>query len=270
MAMSDLHHENVVVNTNIGIRFWRSEDPNHGYVPFHWHSSIEIVCVLKGKVIFSINGQRFEIGPNEFIMVPSGIVHAVANEPNTAYVLQIPLNAVKPYIAHPERAIFRNGNIHSTAYQRAVQLIQELGFLQTRHPDGYLFDTQIVFVQLLKTMFLKLSDPQKEMPKDDNIKQLIIYINDHHNEKLTVASLARHFGYNANYLSRLFSNKMGISLIHYIYLVKLNQLYFDLLHTATPVEQLFQQNGLTNPRTARQLFREMFGMLPNQLRQKQK
>lgn len=268
--MSELHHENVVVNTNIGIRFWRSEDPNNGYVPFHWHSSLEIVCVLKGKVIFTINGQRFEIGPNEFIMVPSGVVHAVANEPNTAYVLQIPLNVVKPYVAHPERVIFRNGETNSPDYQQAVQLIRELGFLQTARPDGFLFDDQIVFTKLLKIMFTKLNDPHQETPNDDNIKQLIIYINDHHAEKLSVADLAHHFGYNANYLSRLFSNKMGISLIHYIYLVKLNQLYFDLLHTATSVEQLFQQNGLTNPRTARQLFQEMFGLLPNQLRKRPK
>lgn len=47
--MDNLHHENVVVNTSIGIRFWRSEVSTRGYVPFHWHSSIELNYVPKER-----------------------------------------------------------------------------------------------------------------------------------------------------------------------------------------------------------------------------
>lgn len=268
IKLNSPHHENVVVNTNIGIRFWQSTTTTSGYVPFHWHSSIEIVCVLTGQLKFTINGQSFVIQKDEFIIVPSGIVHDVTNRPNTAYVFQIPLKVIKPYISHPELVTFNNSNKNSPAYQRAVTLIKHFGYLQRTHPRSYLFDSQIDFIALLKLLFTMLNNPNAQVPNNDTIKQLIIYINNHYTEKLSVAELAQHFGYNPNYLSRRFKQQMGLSLINYIYVVKLNQFYNELVNSDRDIRLLFKQNGLTNPRTARKIFRKMFGQLPNDVRHK--
>lgn len=265
--MSNLHHENVVVNTNIGIRFWRSAVTTTGYVPFHWHSSIEIVCVLKGHLNFTINGQTFIVKNDQFIIVPSGVVHDVANVPNTAYVLQIPLKVIEPYVHHPELVTFKNGLIDSPDYAIALNLIKHFADLQLTRPAGFRFDSQITFVTLLKVLFTKLRDRQKQVPNNNNVKQLIIFINNHSTEQFTVAKLARHFGYNPNYLSRLFKQQVGLSLIKYIYLVKLNHLYDDLVNTDLAIKDLFKKHGLSNPRTARKFFREIFGKLPNEVRQ---
>lgn len=264
--MKDPHHENVIVNTNIGIRFWRSKADTSGYVPFHWHSSIEIVCVLHGKLAFTINGQKFIIKNNQFIIVPSGVVHDVTNTPNTAYVMQIPLKVITPYVKHPELTTFNNGWVDNPNYSTALSLIKKFAHLQLAHPAGFRFDSQIAFVSLLKTLFTKLNNPNEQVPNDNNVKQLIIFINDHSTNRITVASLAQHFGYNANYLSRLFKKQVGIPMTNYIYLVKLNHLYDDLIHTDTPIKKLFQKHGLTNPRTARKFFHEMFGKLPIEVR----
>lgn len=235
--INDFYHENVVVNTNIGIRFWRSAVTTSGYVPFHWHSSIEIVYVLKGQLKFTINGQAFTVASDEFIVIPSGVVHDVSNQPNTVY-------------------------------QRAGYLIRQFGYLQGNHPTAYRFDSQICFISLLKVLFTELNNPDQQVPNDNNIKQLIIYINNHNTEQLSVAGLAHHFGYNSNYLSRLFHQQMGITLMNYIYVVKLNQLYDGLVNSNRDIKALFKQNGLTNPRTARKIFREMFGCLPSDIRRR--
>lgn len=264
--MDTPHHENVIVNTNIGIRFWRSAVTTSGYVPFHWHSSIEIVYILKGQLKFTINGQNFIIRHHEFIIVPSGVVHAVSNQPNTAYVFQIPLKVIEPYISHPELVTFINGDKANPVYQQAVQLISQFGYLQGMKPANYLFDSQICFISLLKLFFTKLNNPTVQVPNDNHQKQLIIYISNHYSKKLTVAELAHHFGYNPSYLSRLFKRQMGLSLTNYIYVVKLNHFYDDLVHGDADIQTLFKQNGLTNPRTARKIFQEMFGQLPNNVR----
>ena len=263
----DFRHENIVINTNVGIRFWKSQTNINGYVPFHWHSSIEVVCVLHGQLTFSINGQHFKIRDNQFIIVPSGLVHDVSNTPNTAFVLQIPLPALKPYVMHPERTYFVNGRTDNPAYQQVIKLILRFGQLQATNPAGYRFDSQIVFVQLLKIFFTQLSDSKKQIVNDSSIKRIIIYINEHYREKLQAAQLARYFGYNPSYLSRLFKQQMGIDLTNYIYTVRLNQLHNDLLNSNDDISTLFQKNGLSNPRTTRQIFKKMFGCLPSDLRQ---
>lgn len=191
----------------------------------------------------------------------------MANQPNTAYVFQIPLRVIEPYIDHPERVSFINNQVASPAYATALTLIKRLGTLLIKQPSAFRFDSQVAFVSLLKVLFTELRDPDRQVANSDSVKQLLIFINDHSTEPLSVAALAREFGYNPNYLSRRFKQQVGISLIHYIYLVKLNHLYNDLVNTDTDIRQLFQKNGLTNPRTARKFFREMFGRLPSEVRQ---
>lgn len=266
--MSNEHHENVVVNTNIGIRFWKSVTNASGYVPFHWHSSIEIVCVMKGRLTFHIAGQAYVVNPLEFIAVPSGIVHDVANVPNTAFVLQIPLTVIEPYIDHPENFVFYNGHKDNPAYQQIVKLIEKMGDNQRFQPRAYRFNNELLFIQILKLLFTRLATNQNALTPNSRIKDVIIYVNSHYQQPLTVSSLARRFGYNANYLSRLFKQQSGITLIKYIYEVRINHFYDDLLNSKISVKLLMRENGLSNEHTTRKIFKEMFGCLPNELRQK--
>ena len=53
--MSGQHHENIVPNLQPGVRFYFSNVTTNGYVPFHWHSSLEIITVVKGHLRFTVN-----------------------------------------------------------------------------------------------------------------------------------------------------------------------------------------------------------------------
>lgn len=266
--MNSSHHENVIVNTKLGIRFWKSAVDSNGYVPFHWHSSIEIVCVINGKLSFTINGKTYKVEANEFIIVPSGVVHDVTNSPNIAYVLQIPLSALAQYIDHPEQVDFQNGLTTTITYKTIVSLIKELGNLIYSQPLGFRFDSEIVFLQLLKLIFTKLVSKTPLQTSNNRLKDIIIFINKHYYQKLSVNGLAKKFGYNPSYLSRLFKEQTGISLINYIYEVKINQFYQDIINTNIPIKELLLKNGLTNMRTTRKDFKNMFGVLPNDIRRK--
>ncbi|MBC6499381.1 cupin domain-containing protein [Weissella confusa] len=64
-------------------------------VPFHWHRSLEIIYVIHGELTFTLNHAMTQISDGQFIVVPSGAIHAVSNTPNEAYVLQIPIDFIK-------------------------------------------------------------------------------------------------------------------------------------------------------------------------------
>lgn len=264
--MSYTHHENIISNMNTGVRFWKSTVSSSGYVPFHWHNSIEINCLLKGKLVYRIAGHSITLHPNEFIVVPSGVAHDVTNTPNTGFALQVPTNVLLPYCAHPEEVTFLNGRKDIKEYPLVVELIKQLDKNNRHQPVGYTFDNGILLLQLLKILFTKFRSNQKNSKMRDGIKECIAFINDHFNDHLTVAGLAQRFGYNASYLSRMFKQQTGIPLINYIYTIKLNQLYQELITTNIPISSLFAKNGLKNERTARQIFREMFGKLPSEIR----
>lgn len=266
--MTRQHHENVVPNIDIGVRFYESDVTTSGYVPFHWHSSIELVCVLQGQLRFNFDGETHVIGPQQFIAVPSGVVHDVTNTPNHAFVLQVPLQFIEPYAAQPDRLNFRLNQVNAAAYQVVVRDFMTLNQLNTQRPAGYLFDFGGVVLDILKTLVTSFTGSTVSTKRiTSNLKDLIAYVNGHSDQPLSVHALAQQFGYNPNYLSRLFKNQVGITLVDYIYKIRLNALYHDLLTTDEAISTLMVKHGLRNPRTTRQLFKQIYNRLPHQVRQ---
>lgn len=266
--MSTTHHENVISNTNTGVRLWSSTALSNGYVPFHWHESLEINLTLKGQLTYHLGGQTLVTHANEFIIVPSGVVYDVQNTPNQGIVLQVPIRVIDPYFQHPEEATFLNGHPEIKEYGLVVRLMKELNTNNQTQPIGYRFDNGILLLEILKIVFTKFRSPKPNTPIKEGIKECIVYLNDHLQGNFTVASLAHHFGYNPNYFSRLFKEQTGISLTNYVYMIKINNFYHDLVNTDQPIDELLRQNGLRNERTARAKFKQMFDQLPNEIRRK--
>ena len=266
--MPTKHHEHVVPNLRTGVRFYFSSVSTSGYVPFHWHSSLELVCVLKGALRFNLDGQIYHLKENQFVLVPSGGIHDVTNQPNQAFVLQIPLQVVSPYFDHPERVQFLNGQTQLPEYQTIIRLVTMLGQASENHLESSSFDFGIALLQILRLMFTTFKAPLTNRHANEQMKEILIYVNDHPHEAISVNQLATHFGYNPSYLSRMFKEQMGLSLTNYGYETKLSRLYDDLIHRDESITALMEQNGLKNPRTARKIFVDMYGCLPKEIQKR--
>ncbi|MCI1632543.1 AraC family transcriptional regulator [Liquorilactobacillus nagelii] len=268
----DIHHENVVPNSDIGIRFFESIVDTSGFLPFHWHSSIELVYVMSGRLDMQFNGKTHTIEANQFMAVSSGVVHSVANTPNQALVLQVPLKFVERYYLQANHANFViNKANNEKAYSEVLKLLNELNIVNKQKKQGYLFEYGALVLLILKELFTNFNDIKHPLNENTNLlKDVIIYININYNNQLNISDLSKRFGYNASYLSRKFKQQMGITIVEYIYMVRLSNLYTDLIETPTPISLLMDKHGLKNRRTAREMCQKMYGLLPKQIRQKHK
>ncbi|MGL0748751.1 AraC family transcriptional regulator [Secundilactobacillus paracollinoides] len=193
----------------------------------------------------------------------------MTNSPNRAFVLQIPLSFFAQYYQHPETLNFRINPSNSVRYQQIVASFLKLNDIVLAHREGYRFDMGVQLLTMLKILILNFTDADEPLTKDTSgIKEIIVYINGHYAMPLQVETLARQFGYNASYLSRLFKSQTGVTLIRYIYNIRLNVFYQDLIKSGTPIDKLYAKHGLTNKRTARQLFSDQYGSLPNEVRRR--
>jgi len=268
--MKKEHHENVMINLPLGIRFYESNVDTFGYVPFHWHSSLELLYVIDGQLKLTIEGKEHIIGCNEFIAISSGQIHDVENTPNHAMVLQVPLIVMDKFERSPESLNFDvEKSSNPIAYNEIISMFKNLNTAWSNRKNGYLYDVEIALMQILKrlVLFFTLPEPLKTSAQTP-LKDIIIYINEHYKEKITVEKIASIGGYNPNYLSRLFKNITGSTLINYIYQVRLSHFYTALLHTDTEIHALMAKYGLKNQRTSRELFYKIYGMMPQEARQK--
>lgn len=268
--MSSSHHEYVVSNLPLGVRFYQSDVTTSGYVPFHWHNSIEVLLVLKGRLTVTMNQKTTNITNNEFIVISSGVIHDVRNTPNQALVLQIPLQILDPYVAKPEEILFNmNRPISNELKKQIITQLLKINQAVYKQPAGYLFDAEIALTKLLKLIVLNLGEEGKNVFSNvgSNLKDLLVYVDSHYREDISVQQLAIQTGYNASYLSRLFKKNMGITLTEYIYEIRLSHFYDDLLETDKPISELMDRHGLFNRRTSREQFKKMYGVLPHEVRQ---
>ena len=269
--MSVQHHENVVPNLRNGIRFYFSSVTQSGYVPFHWHESIELIFVLNGRLQLTVNGVIHRVGAGQFIAVPSGAIHDVTNESNQAYVLQVPLDAISPFYPHPEEVGFLDAKTDLTATSAVGEYLRRMEeSLQSNGADAP-FTFEINFLSALRLLFTTFRNPAPSNQTTSALKEIIIFINAHYAEKITVGGLANRFGYNESYLSRMFKQQTGIALNDYLYEVRLSHFYLALQeHPEASISALMLANGITNPRTGRKLFKEIYGCLPHSVQRPEK
>ncbi|MBW7473950.1 response regulator [Paenibacillus oenotherae] len=98
------------------------------------------------------------------------------------------------------------------------------------------------------------------------VKKIILYIDEHYDEEITLASLSRHVMMGENYVSALFKKKTGETLIHYLHRIRIEKAIELLLTSDLPVNQIGQNVGFMNDNYFIKIFKRITGTTPSQYR----
>lgn len=269
----NLRHEIVAHNPDIDVRFYLSEDPG-SYVTPHWHGSIELVYLLEGSITAQIDGQTQVLKPDEFFLVNSRSVHAVKSGQNKALVLQLPQSFLIHFMPKDEWLRFRvdmqDEDEHIT---RIKSLLREMYRVYSGREAAYLprFYSLLCEVLYILVRYFSFRLVPSEIKKQEKhlrfLQQITDYVERHHAEKFSVQAMAETFGYSPDYMERLFRRQMGLTLIEYLYTIRVARVRDELLATDLPVGQILERHGCTNYRVSMKAFRQHYGCTPNALRQ---
>ena len=275
-----MRHEIVVSNPDIEARFYLSVDKG-SYVTPHWHDSLEMVYMIEGSMEVTQENKKVTLHAGEFNIVNSRIVHSVLSTDNRALVLQIPKEAVQKYIPNIELYYFDvdmhpKTDVEITRLEHLKKIFYDMYVVYDIRPEGYLLKFNSLFYDLIYTLIHSYS--QKIVHKDfeknsaylERLNEIMHYIKEHHREKVTVAALADLYGYNVDYLSRFFKRYMGMTVVQYLYIIRVTKVYQDLIHTPKSVNDIFEEHGCSNYRVSMRVFKELYGCTPKEARKKNK
>ncbi len=103
----------------------------------------------------------------------------------------------------------------------------------------------------------------------DAIYQSIIYIKQHYFEDISLDELAQQVNLNSSYLSFLFKKEVGTTFLQYLNNIRLENACALLKNSPNlAVESISAQVGYRTPSYFYKIFREKYGMSPNQWRKK--
>lgn len=109
-----------------------------------------------------------------------------------------------------------------------------------------------------------VNEPMQQ--EERTINGLTRYMQEHLSEEITLSVLAEEFHLNAQYISQLFKNEIGVVFFAYLTNIRLEKAKKLLLSTALPIADVAEQSGYGDYRVFTKVFKKAEGITPSQYR----
>lgn len=250
-------------------------------VTYHWHPEIELVYLEKGEFTVTVNGESFEAGEGDIILVNGGELHSMHRSG-----VEVCFHSV---VFYPELLDFANKN----PFQRHVleplkkgrlcmprrispekecypKLKKQFMRVATAKKSDFPYAEQIIalyeFLLVLYKEGLLLSSESERADRDDIevIKQTIAYIDEHISEKITLKELADCVNMSEKYFCSFFSKKTGSTPIDFVNRLRIEKACEMLKMHKTSVTDAALETGFESLSYFIRRFKRQMGLSPSQ------
>lgn len=241
--------------------------------PEHYHERLELLRVLRGRMVVRIDGESYEAQEGDLVIVnPSQSHTAFALTDSVDYdMITFELTSLNnnsfayqkyldPLVDH--RSVFANVFTHPEAIRVADELIRSYNDERDFHPLH-----KISLIYYILSLFFQYCPISERMPfKRANINAIVAYIGEHFGEQLTVRELSSKFGYNESYFSRMFRKNTEMSVSQYIQTIRLEHAKKLLRETDENVTAISLLCGYSDVSYFSSRFKSYTGKSPQQFR----
>ena len=161
----------------------------------------------------------------------------------------------------PMENLFTFNNV-SEDYELILGLIKEL----MRAEGGVIGNVKkTAIMNMILSRFVKA--PSFSVKRDSPMLAVAERINAEYAQKISVANLAKEFGYNSDYFSHVFKETFGISPQRYVINKRVSAAKHLLLTTDKPVGEVALLSGFPDPLYFARIFSKEIGVAPSVFRQ---
>lgn len=255
----------------------------------HRHLFFELVYVVSGKGVQSVNKNRFNYHAGHMMLITPEDVHALDIEDTTEFFF-LRFNDI--YI--------KSGAFHADDIKRLEYILQnanhEPGCILKNLPDKLLVKAIVEAVkreyeqhdlynkelirQLVNTLIVIVArNIARYMPEqisahtDEKALDILNYIqnNIYYPDKIRAEAVSRHFGISDNYLGRYFKKHTNETMQQYIISYRVKIIQARLMHSDMRIVEIADELGFTDESHLNKFFRKQTGLSPTVFRkQKEK
>ena len=257
--------------------FFELQDYRELHIESHYHDFYKLVVFLSGKGIYYIDGAAYELRPWDILLIDRDMLHKPEIDPvrpykriilwlNPDFVTQLGEQQTKLAACFQQSAQKRFHRLRPTEEQITIlqPLLQQLSAAaHKKAPDDELFCRALLTQLLIVVNRMTAASPtaQAYAVRNENIGQILHYIDANLAEDLSVETLATRFFLSKYYLMRKFKQQTGYSLHQYILqkrLIAANQ----RLRSGYSVMSACLESGFRDYANFARAFKKQFGRTP--------
>lgn len=232
-------------------------------IPLHVHACFEVIAVTEGNMTVQLDAKSYALEKGDAIFIFPYQAHSILTEGNCAYTLcifsnrvislfarnysgKIPQDPVVHFWEHPLFETF-------TACQDQEDILKVKGIL-------YLF-----FAEL--TEQTSFTEDRRQNNSDLRLFDRVFpYIEQHYTNKCSLMDAARELKYDYTYLSRVFSDFLGIPFHKYVINLRISDACYFLKNTQDTILEISQECGFSSLRSFNRNFSQFMNMTPSAYR----
>jgi beta-xylosidase/AraC-like DNA-binding protein len=270
----NINHELINFNTSSPLQFSILAIEN---LERYWHQNIELLYVLSGNAQVYCRNTQYNLREDDIILINMFDVHSVSGNKCEVLSLKIDFSALDPEISHYSQKRFNcNSSIETdktkfTPLKKLIALIIKNNINPVDSIDllnkSYIYE----LLYLLTTYFIgEDNNNYKDTNKNfERIKNIVIYINEHYREKISLNSLAETFFLSTPYISKIFKEYIDLTFSDYLTEIRLSHAVKDLANPNSKIEYISERNGFSNARSFVTAFKNKYNYLPSKYRKKE-
>jgi len=252
-----------------------------GDVDTHWHQSIELLYIARGNVDIILAGKLYQLSETDLLLIGPNIPHSLRSDNATMIALQLKLE----YLNALPQQLLQNGYFlnlqdeYSRSHPEAFDAIKHcIAQLLRVNVEGRAYIDLINVSYCYRLVYVLLTNyyvaaEKKERYGDgqlERVQKLLIYINSHFQEPLTLDKLAELAALTPAHLSKTFKQYMGVTLSEYIKAIRIHRAVSYLSSTSLSIGEICEKCGFPNKHSFIDAFRSKYSELPSQWRKTHK
>lgn len=242
------------------------------------YSGIEIFLVLDGELVIETNSRFYHLKEYDYIVINRNQIYQVrGTKKNTVLTLSISDSFISQYYPEYRRYQFE---LFSQQIDRGKEnlmsemrkLLAQLMVIYCRQDEGYRLEMHEMLCKILITLIRRFKKQGRISEnihvEDTRLKQIILYLEQHYDEQLTLEDVAHKFYLSPSYFSRYFKQQLGTGFINFLMNIRLEHSVKDLLYTTESITYISLKNGFPNTKSFSNLFKKVYGETPHTFREK--
>lgn len=238
--------------------------------PSHFHHMIEMTYMKVGWTNSVINGKKYFADTDQILFVPEYYPHSYATSNDARRMVLIPPENIKsdydkvtdltfPCVL-PDRE-FNRANV--------LPILEELYSVKNSATDKK--SEYLLCHALISLVFARLYEHYHDVMvskdlKNETLANVLDYIENHYDDKITLPGISKMFGYNEFHFSKLFNGATGESLRNYVNAVRVRKFleaYSQTKDNATVLSTALSVGFESMPSFYR-AFKNIYGMSPGE------
>lgn len=219
--------------------------------PTRTNDSYEIIFVIKGPVYINKNNTEYILDANDVLLIEPGARHFGYQTNTNTEFFWLHYHTVSNPLENIDHVILKNP-YHIALYFRQLLEAQAMNKPQEIHD------------YLTRLILLELSINTQQASTNPIAEKICAWIQANCNTHITTAEIANQFGYNADYISRVFKASFHKSIKQYIDETRIQFIKMLMLKHSPPLKQVAAMSGFTDYKYFLKFFKYHEGITPSE------